>query len=350
MKKKALLALASMGLLVIVLVYGTIAWYTNIANVTGLTFDVANFDFTVNYAADNFIIQIDDYLNVKDSKAAPGTGGVIPIKVSATGDVGATYAINLDFSDMAPEFMERIRFFYYTYDSNTGYTEHVLDENAEDIDGTITAAGSVTEYIYWEWMYTADITPILVSPYVDDGSLAWTDFDTMDDMTFAEIERAVTNWNTFLNTENTYKSAVTTKYTQLEGLGHTKVMDPKAGSTTDTNFATLVESVLDEDAPLEGRALKEEIERLYSDEHDAFDTALALGAYDESFTSKVSKRTYDKGTTTVMVGDTKTTYEILAYQRAMQVELLVSGAQAMPLKDDGNTTWTSTGTTAYKAE
>ena len=104
MKKKALLTLASLGLLVIVLVYGTVAWYTNIANVAGLIFNVAEFDFTVNYAADNFVIQVDEYLNVNTDKAAPGTGGVIPVKVTASGDVGATYAINLDFSAMAPEF------------------------------------------------------------------------------------------------------------------------------------------------------------------------------------------------------------------------------------------------------
>ena len=133
MKKKALLTLASLGLLTTVLIYATIAWYTNIANVTGFTFDVATFDFQVNYAPDNFVIQVDDYLNVDTDKAAPGTGGVIPIRVSTTGEAGATYAINLDFSKMAPEFKDRIRFTYYTRDGAGNYVEHVLDENAEDI-------------------------------------------------------------------------------------------------------------------------------------------------------------------------------------------------------------------------
>ena len=71
MKKKALLTLASFGLLATVIIYSTIAWYTNIANVTGMTFDVAEYKFEVNYKPDNFIIQLDDYLNVTDDKAEP---------------------------------------------------------------------------------------------------------------------------------------------------------------------------------------------------------------------------------------------------------------------------------------
>jgi len=351
MKKKALLTLASLGLLTTVLIYATIAWYTNIANVTGFTFDVATFDFQVNYAPDNFVIQVDDYLNVDTDKAAPGTGGVIPIRVSTTGEAGATYAINLDFSKMAPEFKDRIRFTYYTRDGAGNYVEHVLDENAEDITGTIVSEGSVTEYIYWEWIYTADITPILVAPYLEGETIKWTNYACMDDMTYAQIESAVQNWNTYLNTS--LRTEVQAKYEELKQLGHIRHegytgqmmgMDPKdpfnAGAA-DPHFKTLL--------GLSGRALKEKIEELYLDAHDAFDTELALGKYDETFVSPADNSySYTAGTTTVDNGSGgTTTVDLLAYQKAMEVTLMVSGTQAMPLKDDGNTTWTSQGTSAY---
>lgn len=330
MKKKALLMLASFGLLVTVMVYGTIAWYTNIANVTGLTFDVAEFDFQVNYKADNFMIQLDDYLNVDTDKAAPGTGGVIPVRVSATGDVGATYAINLDFSKMTQKFKDRIRFFYY----DTAGKEHLLDGTTQDITGTITSAGSVTEYIYWEWVYTADITPILIAPY-NDGGIKFTNYTCMDEMTYAQIEQAVRNWNQYLNVEN---EAVLSKYNELAALGHMEHMDPK------TDFASLLS--------LSGRALKEKIETDYLDSHDVFDTNLAMGAYDEEFEDrdgKGSEVTYTKGKTTVDngAGGTKEV-ELLAYQKAMEVTLLVSGAQAMPVKNTPGSTWENKGSTIYK--
>lgn len=337
MKKKALLTLASLGLLTTVLIYATIAWYTNIANVTGFTFDVATFDFRVNYAPDNFVIQVDDYLNVDTDKAAPGTGGVIPIRVSTTGEAGATYAINLDFSKMAPEFKDRIRFTYYTKDGAGNYEEHILDENAGDITGTIASNGSITEYIYWEWIYTADITPILVAPYDNGDGIEWTNFKCMDDMTYGEIKRAVTNWDSYMN--NSSNAAVQEQYAKLKSLGHMEHMDPKSGSATDTNFSTLL--------GLSGRALKEKIETVYLDAHDAFDTDLALGKYNTEFTSSSGTRYTTKQTTVDNGSGGTREITLAAYQAAMEVTLMVSGAQAMPVQDDGTETWSTQGTTEY---
>lgn len=337
MKKKALLTLASFGLLVMVAMYATIAWYTNIANVTGLTFDVADFNFKVNYAADNFIIQLDDYLNVTDDKAAPGTGGVIPIQVQAEGAVGATYAINLDLTNMAPEFQDRIRFFYYTKDADGNYVEHLLGGDTADITGTIVSSGSQTEYIYWEWIYTADITPILIAPYEDNGILRWTNEECMDDMTYEEIKRAVKNWNQYLNGDN--NEAVTAKYNELKALGHMEHMDPMDdGGAADTTFESLLQ--------YSGRALKEAIETEYLDEHDEFDTELAFGLYDTEFVSENGK-TYKPVAKKVDGSGGITSVELKAYQAAMEVTLMVSGAQAMPLRDNGSNSWATQGTTEY---
>lgn len=337
MKKKALLTLASFGLLASVIIYATIAWYTNIANVTGLTFDVAEYDFKVNYEPDNFIIQLDDYLNVTDDKAAPGTGGVIPIRLSADSDVGATYAINLDFSNMAPEFKERIRFFYFTKDANGNIVEHLLDGTTEDIIGEIPNRGDRTEYIYWEWMYTADITPILVAPYMEGNTLKWTNFSCMDDMTYEQIEAALVNWNSLKD-----RTEVTDKITRLQELGYMKSENDM--KLTDEKFQALVTSVSGA-TPLKGRALKEQIEKDYTNAHDLFDTNLAFGEYNDTFTSS-NGTTYVK-TENNNIDGKGTSATLLAYQSAMEVTLLVSGAQAMPVRNDANTTLPTAGATVY---
>lgn len=342
MKRKVLLMLASMGLLVVVIVYGTIAWYTNISNVTGMTFDVAEFKFETNYNADNFLIQVDEYLTSDTDKAAPGTGGVIPIRVSVKGNSGAVYAINLDFSNMDEEFKKRIRFYYYTKDGDV-LKENLLDENAADIVGTIAAGtegangeSSVTEFIYWEWIYTADITPILVAPIVSGSSVAeWTNFEHMDQMTYEQIESAVKNWVNYSG-----NSAVEAKYQELAGLGHTAHMDPKSST-----FAALANKT--------GRELKQTIEAQYLEAHDKFDTDLAMGKFDDTYVGK--SKTYNKDTTpTTILNANGTQEEIIlkAYQRAMEVTLMVSGAQAAPLKktDKPGSGWTSNGTTVYVAD
>ena len=343
MRKKTLLMLASLGVLVLVIAYASIAWYTNISNVAGMTFDVGKYDFQANYAGDNFLIQVDEYLNVDTDKAAPGTRGVIPIRVSAQGDVGAAYAINLDFSDMAQEFRDRIRFYYYTMENNQ-VVEYVLDENAEDIVGTLTSKGSITEYIYWEWIYTADITPILAAPYEENEELKWTEFTCMDEMTYEQIQRAVVNWKEFLVSNHDHYAAVKAKYDELERLGHTKHLDPM----NDADFGEVYTKV--KAGSLAGRALKEKLEELYTDEHDAFDTALAMGDYDETFTSQKGAsqgKLYTKTTATVVDGDTTKEIPLYAYQQAMSVQLLVSGVQAEPLKKGDVTSWESKGTTVY---
>ena len=171
----------------------------------------------------------------------------------------------------------------------------------------------------------------------------------MDYMTYAQIESAVQNWNTYLNTS--LRTEVQAKYEELKQLGHIRHegytgqmmgMDPKdpfnAGAV-DPHFKTLL--------GLSGRALKEKIEELYLDAHDAFDTELALGKYNTEFTSSSGTR-YTPKQTTVDNGTGETReITLTAYQAAMEVTLMVSGAQAMPVKDNGTNTWTTQGTTEY---
>lgn len=173
LKRKGLATLGALFLLVSVIIIGTVAWYTRVSNVTGMTMDVAKFDFNANYTGsdDGFTINVGGYLTstLAEGKAAPGTKGVIPIRMSSgKSETAVKYSLNLDFAEMADEFQNRLRFYYYI---NTGTAEnpvyelHVIDpatatETSSAITGMLAASGETGdtkyEYIYWEWMYELD--------------------------------------------------------------------------------------------------------------------------------------------------------------------------------------------------
>ena len=73
--KKGVATIAAMSLLVALVIFGTLAWYTRIADVTGISLRAAQFDFNANYSNTDFVINVSDYLNVEEPYAAPGTGG-----------------------------------------------------------------------------------------------------------------------------------------------------------------------------------------------------------------------------------------------------------------------------------
>ena len=330
MKKKALLALASLGMLVTVLIYGTIAWYTTISNVTGLTMNAAKFDFEVNDQAEAFLLDVSDYQSttVNNGKAAPGTGGVIPIKVSTTerSEVGATYAINMDFTGMAPEFRDRLRFYYY--DRVSGDKKYLTGDTNSDLIGTLAAKGTVTEYVYWEWLYTADVSAILEAP-INGINGKWTNHKYLDQMTNDQIFQAVNAWKTYGTSSQ--------QYTDMAARGAFTHLDP-------ANFGTFFAECST------GADMRAEIENAsWFTAHDVFDTELAFGNLDNTFTS-TNGTTYTKGTLKVKNGNTTEDKLFLAYQQAMMVDLLVAGAQAAPLRtNDTSQTWANLGTTKYLA-
>ena len=328
MKKKALLALASLGMLVTVLIYGTIAWYTTISNVTGLTMDAANFDFEVNDQAEAFLLDVSQYQSetVNNGLAAPGTGGVIPIKVSTTeeSEVGATYAINMDFTRMAPEFKDRLRFYYF---DQTGKKKYLTGDTNSDLIGTLAAKGTVTEYVYWEWLYTADVSAILEAP-VNGVNGTWTDYKYFDlnGITNDQIKAAVESW--------TSAAIASAQYDEMKARGAFKYLDP-------ANFGTFF------DKCTTGAQMRDKIENAdWFTAHDEFDTSIAFNELDDEFTSSNNTK-YQKGSFTVMNGNTKETKTFLAYQQAMMVDLLVAGAQAAPLRENDSTKWESKGTSIY---
>ena len=340
MKKKALLALASLGMLVTVLIYGTIAWYTTISNVTGITMKAANFDFEVNDQGQAHLIDVFQYQNLNAGLAAPGSGGVIPIKVSTTekSEVGATYAINMDFTRMAPEFRDRLRFYYYKDKDDTNKKYYLTGDTNSDLIGTLAASKKgtdgkivvepVTEYIYWEWLYTADVSAILEAP-INGINGKWTSHKYLDQMTNDQIFQAVNAWKTYGTSSQ--------QYTDMAARGAFTHLDP-------ANFGTFFAECST------GADMRAEIEKAsWFTAHDEFDTALGFGQLNESFTS-TNGTTYTKGTLKVKNGNTTEDKVFLAYQQAMMVDLLVAGAQAAPLRTNDTTqTWANLGTTKYLA-
>ena len=270
-KRRALVMIGSLGLLVAVIVVGSVAWFTRVSNTTGMTMDVAEFDLRANSVTEDFIINVSDYLTSTDNKAAPGVKGVIPVIVSAdNSQTDVTYSMTLDFSNMADEFKQRLRFYYY----DTNGVEHTFNpskNNITYIQATVKRGEGVTpnpnknrEYIYWEWIYELD------------NSEGWF-YDT-----------TVNVWKN--------KSSDSWQFSYLYG----------DGTNAGENGLTLQQN---------------------KDAFDAFDTQIGLGKANASMTGHLD------GTEEEFIADENangTAGYLYAYQKAMYVKITISGANAEP--------------------
>ncbi len=172
-------------LLVSSFVYMTTAWYTKMVSTSGLQFEAAQWEFSANFAVSDQQLNVYEYSTLNQERAAPGTGGVIPIELAAyQSDTDVDYMISIDRSSMSDEFRQRI-FFYYM----DGQTKHYLhgspddpDAQAEPLKGTIQRTlpaedgkepetNKITVLVYWEWVYGP-------KEGSDDAIKAWDDFDT----------------------------------------------------------------------------------------------------------------------------------------------------------------------------
>lgn len=158
LKRKGLVAFASLGLLVSIIIMGTTAWYTKINDVSGITLNVAQFDFKADFTTEEFMLNAANYFATENNLCAPGTVGVIPIVLTTSGDTAVTYSLGIDTSEMADEFKARIRFFYVDKESEKQVSLNEGDAisytfNKDSGSPASGAPGSVTEYVYWEWVY-----------------------------------------------------------------------------------------------------------------------------------------------------------------------------------------------------
>lgn len=365
MKKKMILAGVS-ALLVIFLVIGiAFAWYTRLVNVTGMTFDVAEFDVNATYVTDSVIINPYTYSEVDEQLSAPGVMGVIPVKVytTETNEVEISYSLNIDNATMATEFLDKIQFFYFVEEDGE-YVKYYLGYGEEDITGTLTSTEEITEYIYWEWIYEADMSTILISPILNESNVwngEYREFSTLSQMSNEEIYTAIYSWRTY--SSNNSAEDIATLNEKYEEISQNCIFDVRDASTSSTvinlynGYYTSVAANDTYNAKAYSYASGNKVAcganiRYYiecysaSYDWDYIDTQVAIGAWDDTMTSS-NGTTYIKETEKFEDG-TESTY--LAYQVAMQVSLKMIGVQAEPILDSDTASTSGGGTTVYMAE
>lgn len=141
-RKKSVMLFVATVLVIVVLIALAIAWYTRVANTYAVTFDVADYDLSVNENVDDeYLLNVYEYAGLTNkvtsttngdqyTMMAPGTIGWIPLKISAYhSDVNVKYYISLD-SKMPENLYKHMRFF-------------VLAEKNED-GSVATGTGEVT--------------------------------------------------------------------------------------------------------------------------------------------------------------------------------------------------------------
>ncbi len=278
LRYKAVLLLVTFILLVVLIVAGTVAWYTRISTVTGLYMDVATFDFNASYVETAVLVKpIDEGHGVATGKAAPGSHGVIPILLdNEESGTSATYALDLNFVETAPEFRRKIRYYYYAKDpaDNTTVRQYTLGQDGNVIRGELAAGAQRYEYIHWEWVFDLN-----EDTYFNTNLDEWVRYGKYYD----ETEK---QWK-----EGSFPDAYEEGYIVKDNNG-----DPLKDSNGDP--------VMNE-----------------YDKFDEIDTKIGLGEYNEEFISS-NTTTYAKETT----DDNSETY--LAYQVAMRVKVTCSGLQA----------------------
>ena len=161
LKRRGLTLGVALALLIGVLIAGTVAWYTQLSNITGMTMKAAKIDIRANYVDqdDIVLLQAGDYLNSKN--AGPGTRGILPIRMDApNSDSAIDYTLSLNFDAMADEFKNRLRFYYYLEKNGTTYEVTIDPATAATVDsvisGNLPIDGVNYEYLYWEWVYELD--------------------------------------------------------------------------------------------------------------------------------------------------------------------------------------------------
>ena len=173
--------LLSLLMLVAAGAYLTFAWYTKVTSVSGMEFNAAQWEFSANFEVDDIKVNVYSYTTSNDGMAAPGTAGVIPIRLGADqSDTDVDYEIYLDKSTMSPEFRERI-YFYKDKDMTELFDSASANTDEQKIAGKIDANGTTTVNIYWKWVYEYKDVPGVDKKATDfnEKSLAFDEFDTL---------------------------------------------------------------------------------------------------------------------------------------------------------------------------
>lgn len=149
--RQALLALLTIVLTLVIVFAMTSAWYTNIAQTSGLVFEAEAWGF-------------DGKITVAEglTKAAPGDDGVVHLTVANNSDAISAISVNINKNKMNEEMQKRL-FFYVDTQMNRndetmervylnkteGYTYNVFGKGQL----TLTEQVSNAPVIKWQWVY-----------------------------------------------------------------------------------------------------------------------------------------------------------------------------------------------------
>lgn len=145
------LALVTILLTVVIIFAMTAAWYSNIVQTSGLTFEVAAWGFDGEITVNETAIQ-----------AAPGDSGVVHLEVDNDTENIAAISVNVNKGKMATEMQQRLYFYVDTQQQRNGETmERFYLSNQESYTYTVFANSALTltelmhndARIKWEWVY-----------------------------------------------------------------------------------------------------------------------------------------------------------------------------------------------------
>ena len=155
LKKRGTLLILSLLVLTVAILVLAFAWYTKMNTISGLDFDVAQWEFNANQQADDFLVNVFKYANVTDQKAAPGTSGYVKVELSAlNSDTDVGYYLYVSKDSMDPEFQKRL-FFYTDKECTKEFDYSALRPMSENTvsSGTIPRGKKIDAIFYWKWIY-----------------------------------------------------------------------------------------------------------------------------------------------------------------------------------------------------
>lgn len=150
-RKQGILAICTILLTVILLFAMTTAWYTNVAQTSGLVFETASWGFSGQIEVGEQAIQ-----------AAPGTSGVVPFTITNDSDAVVSIDVTVSKANMSTELQKRIFFYVDTpMERNDEQMQRVYLSSTDGYSYLLRSQEqlTMTEETYndaplcWEWVY-----------------------------------------------------------------------------------------------------------------------------------------------------------------------------------------------------
>ena len=169
--RQASLTVLTLVLTVVIVFAMTSAWYSNVVQTSGLTFEAESWGFDGEISLADEAIQ-----------AAPGDSGIIDLTVDNQSDFVSAISVNISKDEMSDEMQKRMYFYVDTHVNREeetiervylnqfeGYTYYVFNNSFL----TLTEEYSNAPLIKWEWIYDVLGYYVIGKPYTvtnEDGT------------------------------------------------------------------------------------------------------------------------------------------------------------------------------------